>query len=448
MNIKKYIFYFLLILFFFSVKAQSIQTYNKAFALGVDRTELYAPLLKGKRVALMVNQSSLSSSNVHTIDKLLSEQEQYDFKVVKLLSVEHGLRGKLDAGFGDSNNLIDPISKLPISSLYGKTENGKMRANPNAEQLSDIDIVIYDLQDVGVRFFTYTVSMHYLMDSLQEQGKTLMVFDRPNPLGDVVYGPILKPELMSGIGIDPVPMVHGLTAGEFAKMIVGEGWLTHFDYHSFKNHGNKTYQLAQDQLIIIPMANYNHSQIYSLPIPPSPNLRTDRAIALYPSLGLFEATSVNSGRGSDFPFEQLGFNDASFNKNQCYKVDKSIEQGGWPQAGKTVCGEQFKQSVETIKPTIAYFIEWFIAFKAQGYQTVATADQEKNYLKHQTIFVSRPTWLAKIVGDFDFLTQIQDKVEKGYSSKQIQSEIEQLWRLDNTEFRQLKEKYRLYPTSK
>lgn len=424
------------------------QAQSQDLQLGVDRTELYAPLLKGKRVALMVNQSSLSSTGQHTIDKLLSEQAQYDFKVVKLLSVEHGLRGKAEAGFGDQNNFIDPISKLPILTLYGKTAEGKMRANPTEDQLKDVDIVIYDLQDVGVRFFTYTVSMHYLLDSLQAQGKTLMIFDRPNPLGDQVYGPILKQKWMSGIGIDPVPMVHGLTSGEFAKMIIGEGWLTHFDYQSFKHHGNPNYQLNPEQLIVIPMVNYNHAQPYSLPVAPSPNLRSDRSIALYPSLALFEATSVNSGRGSDFPFEQLGFNDERFKKNRCYEVDPAIEKGGWPQAGKTVCGEKFEQPIETIKPTIAYFVEWFNAFNQNGYQTIATLDEEKEYLKHQTTFISRPTWLAKLVGDEDFLTQVKEGIEKGLSNEQIQAEVEANWNQNNAHFKQLKEKYRLYPAAK
>lgn len=432
---------------FLMAQSQSLSATNKELKLGVDRTEIYAPLLKGKRVALMVNQSSLSSTGQHTIDKLLSEQDQYEFKVVKLLSVEHGLRGKEEAGFGDSSHFIDPVTNLPILTLYGKTPEGKMRANPTAEQLEDIDIVIYDLQDVGVRFFTYTVSMHYLLDSLQENGKSLMIFDRPNPLGDQVYGPILKENWMSGIGIDPVPMVHGLTSGEFAKMIVGEGWLTHFDYQSFKHHRDPTYQLNSAQLTVIPMENYHHNQAYSLPIAPSPNLRTDRALALYPSLALFEATSVNSGRGSDFPFEQLGFNNERFKKNRCYFVDQSIKKGGWPQAGKTVCGEKLEQPIENIKPTMAYFVEWFRVFKENGYQTIATPEMEKHYLKHQDIFVSRPTWLAKLIGDDRFLIEIETKMENGLSNEQIQAEIEATWQKETAAFKQLKEKYRLYPTN-
>lgn len=427
------------------ISVAAVAAPNSPLKLGVDQADVYGPLLKGKKVALMVNQSSISTAGEHTIDKLLREQDQYGFKITKLLSVEHGLRGKEEAGFGDANDGVDARSGLPILTLYGKTPDGKLRANPTRDQLNDVDIVIYDLQDVGVRFFTYTVSMHYLLDSLQDQGKSLMIFDRPNPLRDQVYGPILKESVMSGIGLDPVPMVHGLTSGELASMIVGEGWLTHFDYHSFKHHHDPKYQLSPDQLIVIPMKHYNHAKPYSLPIAPSPNLRTDRAIALYPSLGLFEATSVNSGRGSDLPFEQLGFSE--FKQGHCYFVDPAIEKGGWPQAGKAVCGEKIETNVAEIKPTIAYFIEWFKKFKENGYQSIATAEEEKTYLQHQQIFISRPSWLTKLVGDPAFLTQLNHLMDQNLSNDEIQAEIEAAWLKDNAAFRALKEKYRLYPAA-
>ncbi|WP_392551912.1 DUF1343 domain-containing protein [Orbus wheelerorum] len=412
------------------------------FKLGVDRDDVYGPLLKGKRIALMVNQSSLTSDGVHTIDKLLAQQEKYGFKVVKLFSVEHGLRGKEEAGFGD-NNSIDAKTGLTVISLYGRDSDGRERANPTAQQLDDIDLVIYDLQDVGVRYFTYTVSMHYLLESLQKYQKQFMVFDRPNPVGQYVYGPILKEPYMSGIGIDPVPMVHGLTSGEFANMMVQEGWLTNFDHRSWSAHHQQKYQFPIDNLFIIPMANYQHDMPYSLPVPPSPSLKTDLSVALYPSLGFFEATSVNTGRGSDHPFEQIGFSDKRFYMNTHYNVSDAIAKGGWPQAGKTVYGERILQPV---KPTVGYLVDWWFKFKQNGYQLAASEGEEKDYLlNQQRYFVSRPLWLAKVAGDNQLLQQLLLATKQGLNKEQTIEMIEQSWQAELNNYHQLREKYRLYP---
>lgn len=413
-----------------------------SLVLGVDRDLAYGPLLKGKRIALMVNQSSLSAKGLHTIDKLLAEQQKYDFQIVKLFSVEHGLRGNQDAGFGD-NNSIDQKSGLPIVSLYGRDVDGRERANPTEEQLANVDLVIYDLQDVGVRFYTYTVSMHYLLESLQKYHKQLIVFDRPNPVGQYVYGPILKEQYMSGIGIDPVPMVHGLTSGEFASMMVNEGWLTNFDHHSWQAHGQSAYQLPPEDLFVISMENYRHDQHYSLPVPPSPSLKTDLSIALYPSLGFFEATSVNTGRGSDHPFEQIAFSDPRFYLNTSYSVSDLIAKGGWPQAGKTVYGEKLSQ---TVAPTISYFVDWWFKFKQNDYQLAVNENEEKNYLANQQqYFVIRPLWLAKVTGDNQLLQQLLLATENGLNKKQTIELIEKKWQAELAEYNQLREKYRLYP---
>jgi len=412
-----------------------------SLALGVDRDSIYGPLLKGKNIALMVNQSSLDSQGNHTIDKLLAQQEKYGFKVVKLLSVEHGLRGKEEAGFGD-NNSIDKKTGLPIISLYGRDADGRERANPTKEQLDDVDLVVYDLQDVGVRYFTYTVSMHYLLESLQKYQKELMVFDRPNPLGQYVYGPILKEQYMSGIGIDPVPMVHGLTSGEFANMMVNEGWLTNFDHRSWQAHQQSAYQFPPENLLIIPMENYQHDMPYSLPVPPSPSLKTDLSIALYPSLGFFEATSVNTGRGSEHPFEQIGFSDERFYVDTSYVVSDAIARGGWPQAGKTVYGEKLTQAVE---PTIGYLVDWWFKFNQNGYQLAASESEEKNYLANQQLyFVSRPLWLAKVTGDNQLLQQLLSATKQGLNKEQTIEMIEKSWQPELNNYNQLREKYRLY----
>ncbi len=248
--------------------------------------ELLLPLLEGKRVALMVNQSSLvGSTGTHLVDTLLSR----GVKVVRLFVPEHGLRGKVDAGKAVKSE-IDEKTQLPVVSLYGQ------RRRPTPEMLEDVDLLLFDLQDVGTRFYTYISSMHYLMEACAEQGKTFVVCDRPNP-NDFVDGPILQPDCRSFVGVDPLPIAHGLTVGELALMIDGERWL----------RGGRSCRLK-----VIPLVGWSHGQPYELPVRPSPNLPNSQAIALYPSLCLFEATIMSVGRGTDKPFQALGHPNAGF----------------------------------------------------------------------------------------------------------------------------------------
>ncbi|CNI04526.1 exo-beta-N-acetylmuramidase NamZ family protein [Yersinia intermedia] len=414
--------------------------------LGVDQENVYGLLLKNKRVGLMVNQSSINREGRHTIDKLLSEQDKFNFTVTTLFSVEHGIRGNADAGLGDDNH-IDKQSGLPIISLYGRDKDGRVRAHPTEMQLSDVDVVIYDLQDVGVRYFTYTISMHHMLESLQKYHKQLMVFDRPNPLGSHVYGPILEEENISGIGMHPVPMVHGLTSGEFARIIVNEGWLTHFDDSNWKAFGINAYQFPPEDLTVIAMGNYTHDSPYSLSVRPSPNLRSDLAIHLYPSLGLFEATSVNMGRGSDHPFEQLGFPSRKFYTNTCYHVDINQQKTGWPQAGKEVCGEEFTAAnVADIKPTIRYFVEWWFKFKAAGYSMVIPPQMEEKYLDYQEeYFLIRPLWLAKLTGTRNLTKLMEEAAERKLSLDETVNYLESSWQPGIDNYLKLREKYKIYP---
>ena len=254
--------------------------------VGAERMELLLPLLEGKRVALMVNQSSLvGSTGTHLVDTLLSR----GVKVVRLFVPEHGLRGKVDAGKAVKSE-IDEKTQLPVVSLYGQ------RRRPTPEMLEDVDLLLFDLQDVGTRFYTYISSMHYLMEACAEEGKTFVVCDRPNP-NDFVDGPILQPDCRSFVGVDPLPIAHGLTVGELALMIDGERWL----------RGGRSCRLK-----VIPLVGWSHGQPYELPVRPSPNLPNSQAIALYPSLCLFEATIMSVGRGTDKPFQALGHPNAGF----------------------------------------------------------------------------------------------------------------------------------------
>lgn len=254
--------------------------------VGAERMELLLPTLKGKRVALMVNQSSLvGSTGTHLVDTLLSQ----GINIVRLFVPEHGLRGKVDAGKSVRSG-IDDKTGLPIVSLYGQ------RKRPTPEMLSDIDLLVFDLQDVGTRFYTYISSMHYLMEACAEEGKTFVVCDRPNP-NDFIDGPILEGDCRSFVGVDPLPVLHGMTVGELALMIDGEGWL----------RGGRTCHVK-----VIPMAGWSHGDPYTLPVRPSPNLPNSRAIELYPSLCFFEATIMSVGRGTAKPFQAIGYPDERF----------------------------------------------------------------------------------------------------------------------------------------
>jgi uncharacterized protein YbbC (DUF1343 family) len=252
---------------------------NKGIKTGADQTEKYVPYLKGKRVAILANQTSIIGRR-HMVDSLQS----LGVNIVKVFGPEHGFRGNASAGVHVADEK-DSATGIQLISLYGK------KNKPSKEDMADVDIVIYDVQDVGVRFYTNINALSRLMEVCAENGKELMILDRPNPNAYLVDGPILDMKHKSGIGMFPIPMSHGLTVAEFAQMANGEGFLT-----------NK----VKCPLKIIPVANYKHSMYYTLPVKPSPNLNTQQAIMLYPSTCMFEGTYLNHGRGTMFPFTVLG----------------------------------------------------------------------------------------------------------------------------------------------
>ncbi|HMF71799.1 MAG TPA: DUF1343 domain-containing protein [Flavitalea sp.] len=256
------------------------QTANPARILtGADQTAKYLPYLKGKRIAIMANPTTIIGKQ-HLVDSLKS----LGVNIVKVFGPEHGFRGNASAGVEISDE-TDPGTGIPIISLYGK------KNKPSKADMADVDILIYDLQDVGVRFYTNINALVRLMEVCYENGKEMLILDRPNPNGYLIDGPILDMKYQSGIGMFPLPMSHGLTIGEFAQMANGEGWLT-----------NK----AKCKIRVIPVANYNHDMPYKLPVPPSPNLNSQQSILLYPSTCMFEGTYLNHGRDTYFPFAVIG----------------------------------------------------------------------------------------------------------------------------------------------
>lgn len=363
--------------------------------LGAERLGEYLPLLGSKRVALVVNQTS-EINNTHLVDTLRS----LGVNIVKVFAPEHGFRGNHSAGAVVKNG-IDQKSGLSVVSLYGKNKK------PTAEMLSNVDVCVFDIQDVGVRFYTYISTMHYVMEACAEQDKEVLVLDRPNPNGFYVDGPILEPEYSSFIGMHQIPLVHGLTVGELAKMINGENWL---------KGGNRC------KLTVVSCANYDHNMLYQLPIKPSPNLPNMNSVYLYPYLGLFEGTNVSIGRGTDLPFQIVGRPNG---EGEYTFVPKSIPgvSDNPKHLGKTCYGEivmDVKDSSLFQNPRLN--LEYLIRF----YKT--------NEEQHGTYFKN---FINKLAGNKSFRTQI----ESGMSEQDIRA----TWQEDLKIYKEMRKKYLLYP---
>lgn len=300
---------------------------------GADRPEVYLPKLRGKKVALAVNQTSIlpSKDNMHLVDFLLEQ----GIEVKKVFVPEHGFRGKADAG-EKVDNSIDSATGLPLVSLYGSSKK------PSEEALADVDIVIFDIQDVGIRFYTFISTLHYLMEACAEQDKKLIIFDRPNPNGDYIDGPVLEKGYESFVGMHPIPIVHGLTVGELAQMINGEGWLE---------------GAVKAPIEVIPVANWNHEDHYSLPVKPSPNLPNDLAIRLYPSLCFFEGTDISLGRGTMFPFQVYGYPDPKFGDFTFTPVSIDGMSKYPPQQDKLCYGKDLRDEPLSHQFTLSYLLD-------------------------------------------------------------------------------------------
>ncbi len=393
---------FLLITFWVAVSCSNVHTQkNKVLAtettpivMGAEQYEKYLPLLENKRVGLVVNQSSLVKNN-HLVDFLLEK----DIKVQKIFAPEHGFRGNIDRG-KHINNELDEKTGLPIVSMYGKNRR------PTDEQMADIDVLIFDIQDAGARFFTYISSMHEAMEACAKNNVPFIVLDRPNPLGDYVDGPVRKEGFKSFVGMHPIPIVHGLTVGELAKMINGEKWL---------EDGRVC------DLTVIPMKNYKHSMHYSLPVKPSPNLPNDLSIRLYPSLCFFEATEVSVGRGTKFPFQVVAYPDPDFGDSLFIPHDIPGMQMNPIQEGKVCYGIDLrKANPDTVFFTLKYLIDFAEKFKEKG-----------------DTLVTKVRWFNLLAGNDELLKQIN----KGLSEKEIKAS----WKPELDKYKVLRKKYLLYP---
>ncbi len=357
-----------------------------------DNPEAYLPLLEGKRVGVVVNQTSILSSKdkMHLVDFLMME----GIDVAKVFVPEHGFRGDADAG-EVVNNEIDKSTGLPIISLYG--DNKK----PSAESLKGLDVIVYDLQDVGVRFYTYISTLHYVMESSAENKLPLIILDRPNPNGDYIDGPVLKKGYESFVGMHPIPVVHGLTVGELAQMINGEGWLK---------------GKVKSEITVIPVSNWDHSEAYGLPVKPSPNLPNDLSIRLYPSLCYFEGTDVSVGRGTYFPFQVYGHPDPKFGEFTFTPVSIDGMSKNPPHQDKKCYGKDFRDESPDHQFTLQYLLEAY-----------RISDKKEKFFND---------FFDKLAGT--------DQLRKDILAGKTESEIKAGWQQDLETYKNMRQKYLIY----
>ncbi|MDR2765600.1 MAG: DUF1343 domain-containing protein [Tannerella sp.] len=362
--------------------------------VGAERMDSLLALTGGKRVGLAVNPTSiLVRTKTHLLDALLAQ----GVEVKQIFAPEHGFRGMEDAGARVKNHL-DAQTGIPVISLYGK------HFKPTAAELSGLDVIVFDMQDVGARFYTYISTMHYLMEACAEQGIAFVVLDRPNP-NDYVDGPVRKPGYRSFVGIHPVPVLHGLTVGELAMMINGEGWL---------RDGRRC------PLTVIRMENWRHGDPYPLPVKPSPNLPNEQAVRLYPSLCLFEGTGVSVGRGTCFPFQALGYpnpeaGDFTFTPAPIAGLDSDPLH-----KNKTCYGMDLRKDPFPGGLSLHFLLDFYSRLGKNGKQ-----------------FFTRAQWFDLLAGSKELRMQIVSE----YTEKEIRA----AWQPDLERYRELRRKYLLYP---
>ena len=370
--------------------------------LGSENIHLYLESLKGKRVGLVVNQTSLlfqhnipqnQHAPIHLVDFLIAN----DIDVQVLFAPEHGVRGNKGAGEHIENGK-DADTSVPIQSIYG------INKTPPDDLMQTLDVIIFDIQDVGTRFYTYISSMHYMMAAAAKHKVEFIVLDRPNPNGEFVDGPVLDIAFQSFVGMHPIPVLHGLTVGELAKMIKGEKWIEN----------------AQDlRLSIIPMTNYYKTYPYPLPIAPSPNLPNYQAIRLYPSLCFFEPTAVSIGRGTDFPFQVLGHDTISMGNFNFTPSSKPYAAPSPKLMDTKLSGIDLRKSkVEGLD--LALFVEYYQAFK-----------------KNDMAFYTSTSFMDKLAGT--------DLLRKSIDAGMSIEDIKQSWQAELGKYREMKKEYLLYP---
>lgn len=376
----------------FKIAYKSMQ--NSTIQTASEQTEKYLPLLKNKQIAIVANPTSMIG-NTHLVDSLLS----LGLQIKKVFSPEHGFRGEQEAG-ESVQNLVDSKTKLPLISLYG--DNKK----PKLSDLQGIDLIVFDIQDVGARFYTYISTLHYVMEACAESNITLLILDRPNPNGYYMDGPVLEKKFASFVGLHPIPIVHGMTIAEYASMINGEKWLK---------------KGIQCKLQIIKVKNYNHNYYYVLPIKPSPNLITMSAIYLYPSLCLFEGTTVSVGRGTMKPFQLLGH--------------PNLDSTNFSYTPKTIKGMSAEPPYKNIK---------CFGYELSEYSTNILKIEKKINLFWLIDLYKRLSPKGEFFTPFFDKLAGNDELRKQIIAGKTEEEIRQSWQADLKKFKQIRKKYLLY----
>ena len=370
-----------------------LPTQGENVICGADQPHLYIDQLKGKRVGVVVNQTS-SVGTVHLVDFLLES----GINVEAIFAPEHGFRGNKSAG-ELFDGTMDDETGISIVSLYGKNKK------PEKQVVSKLDIIVFDIQDVGCRFYTYLSTLHYVMEACEENNKPLLILDRPNPNGDYIGGPVLDMQFQSFVGMHPIPIVHGCTLGEMAIMINEEGWL--------KNRG-------KCHVDVVKVKNYSHETYYELPIKPSPNLPNLVSIRLYPSLCLFESSNVSIGRGTSYPFQVIGFPDSSLGRFTFVPIDIEGVATNPVCENEKCYGVDLRALIEVPTFSMKFFIEWF-------------KNVEK---KHPGSFIKSERWLNLLMGN----DSIVYKMNMGYTSLDFEKE----WESYLDEYQKMRKNYLLY----
>lgn len=387
----------------FSLNTPVVNDPAKAIVTGADQTEQYVPYLKGKRVAVLANPTTIIGKR-HLVDSLLSR----GINIVKAFGPEHGFRGNASNGAKVADEK-DAATGIPVISLYGN------KRKPSKADLDDVDVFIFDIQDVGCRFYTYINVLRDVMEACADNNKELLILDRPNPNGYLIDGPVLDMEYKSGIGQFPIPIAHGMTIAEFAQMINGEGWIP----------GKKKCRLR-----IVPVANYRHDLPYTLPVPPSPNLNTQESIILYPTLCLFEGTIISQGRGTHFPFTVLG---APAFKGQYDFSFTPVSIPGMSETplhmNETCYGRDFRNyDLEKLKKLKRVQIEWMLELYQQYPDKARFFDRS----------------VSKQIGRIEVLAGngvFKEQVMAGKSAE----EIRRTWEPGLSNYKKMRLQYVLYP---
>ncbi len=371
--------------------AEAVQTpAEKKIEVGATNFSEYLPALQNKRVGMVVNNTSLVG-DTHLVDTLLS----LNVAIKKIFAPEHGFRGDLPAGDTVKND-IDSKTGIPILSLYGS------HYKPTPEEMADLDVLVFDIQDVGARFYTYTSTMSYAMEASAENNVKFFVLDRPNPIGHFVDGPVLEPAQKSFVGLYPIPIAYGLTMGELATMINEEGWLA---------NGVKA------DLTVVKLRNWNHNSKYSLPVKPSPNLPTDNSIAWYPSTCLFEGTMMSLGRGTYFPFEVVGYPSPEFGDFQFTPVSIADMATDPRHEGKVCYGVDLREIAAPSEVDLSYLISFY-----------------KKTPAGKKFFINYFELLAGT-------TDLRRQIEQGLSEEEIRAS----WQPGLEKYKAIRKKHLLYP---